>query len=263
MDILKKELAPLTTEAWDEIESRAKEVLLSQLSARKAIHVKGPYGWNYTVIPEGRLNPVKEDEDFCVGIFEVKPLLESKIYFKLSKREMDLLSRGAKDIDLTPLEEAVKKAALFEERVLYKGFEAANIQGLEEASSHEELPFGNNNEEIIHSISQGMIILKNAFVNSPYTLIAGKEAWIKINVETDGYPLKKQIENLTGKSVIYSEIVDGALLLPYDNENLEMTLGNDFSIGYESSDEKTVQLFISESFTFRIIDSKLIVKYTI
>ena len=41
MDILKKELAPLSTNVWQEIETRAAEVLLSRLSARKAIHVDG------------------------------------------------------------------------------------------------------------------------------------------------------------------------------------------------------------------------------
>ena len=46
MDILKRELAPLTDEAWDEIESKAKEVLENHLSARKAVHVKGPLVWN-------------------------------------------------------------------------------------------------------------------------------------------------------------------------------------------------------------------------
>ena len=82
-------------------------------------------------------------------------------------------------------------------------------------------------------------------------------------METEGYPLKKQIENLIGSEIIYSELIDGALVLPYDNEDIEMTIGNDFSIGYENSDDKIVQLFITESFTFRILDPKLIVRFTI
>ena len=53
MDILKRELAPLTDEAWDEIESKAKEVLENHLSARKSVHVKGPFGLEYTVLSEG------------------------------------------------------------------------------------------------------------------------------------------------------------------------------------------------------------------
>ena len=61
-------------------------------------------------------------------------------------------------------------------------------------------------------------------------------------METEGYPLKKQIENLIGSEIIYSELIDGALVLPYDNEDIEMTIGNDFSIGYENSDDKIVQL---------------------
>ncbi|HOA79980.1 MAG TPA: family 1 encapsulin nanocompartment shell protein [Defluviitaleaceae bacterium] len=263
MDILKRELAPLTDEAWDEIESKAKEVLENHLSARKAVHVKGPFGLEYTVLSEGRLKNLEEEEEFCAGIYEVKPLIETRFSFQLNKWEMDNLSRRAKDIDLSPLEKAVKKSALFEENVIYNGYKAANIQGLLEASTNKVLPFGDNAAEIMASLSQAILFLKDAFVSKPYSLIVGKEAWIKINMETEGYPLKKQIENLIGSEIIYSELIDGALVLPYDNEDIEMTIGNDFSIGYENSDDKIVQLFITESFTFRILDPKLIVRFTI
>lgn len=264
MDILKKELAPLTDEAWNEIESKAKEVFKTHLSARKVIHVKGPLGWDYTALTEGRLTNIEgKDGEVYTGIYEVKPLIETRINFELSKWEIDNLIRGAKDIDLAPLEDAAKKSALFEENTLYNGYKSANIQGLQPSSTNKVIPLGNNGTEIMESISQGMLILRLAFANKPYTLVAGKEAWIRINREIQGYPLSKRIKDLLGSQIIYSEIVDGALLLPYDHEDLEMTIGNDFSIGYEASDEKIIQLFITESFTFRILDSKLIIKFTI
>ena len=48
------------------------------------------------------------------SIYEVKPLIETRFSFQLNKWEMDNLGRRAKDIDLSPLEKAVKKSALFE-----------------------------------------------------------------------------------------------------------------------------------------------------
>lgn len=264
MDILKRELAPLTDEAWNEIESRAKQVFESYLSARKVVHVNGPFGWDYTVLTEGRLTNIEgKDGEVYTGIYEAKPLLETRINFELNRWEMDNLIRGAKDIDLSPLEDAVKKSALFEENTLYNGHASSNIQGIQQVAANKAISFGSNGPDIMESIIQGMLTLKQAFAQKPYTLVTGIEAWRRINREVQGYPLSKQIEELLGSKIVCSEVVDGALLLPYNHDDLEMTIGRDFSIGYEASNQKIIQLFITESFTFRVLDPALIVKFAI
>jgi uncharacterized linocin/CFP29 family protein len=68
---------------------------------------------------------------------------------------------------------------------------------------------------------------------------------------------------LLGSKVIHSFAIDGALLLPFNDENLELTVGQDFAIGYEAHDTKEVTLFITESFTFRVLDPALIVPFTV
>ncbi|MGL5965471.1 MAG: encapsulin [Cetobacterium sp.] len=47
--------------------------------------------------------------------------------------------------------------------------------------------------------------------------------------------------------------------MPYDDENLELSLGMDYSIGYQDSDELNVKLFITSSFAFRVLDKNLVV----
>ena len=54
-----------------------------------------------------------------------------------------------------------------------------------------------------------------------------------------------------------------AFLVPYDHDDLELTIGQDFSIGYEAHDTKEVTLFLTESFTFRVLDGSLIVPFTV
>ncbi|MGL4905007.1 MAG: encapsulin, partial [Cetobacterium sp.] len=44
MDFLKKELAPISENVWKNIEERAKEVLTTQLSARRFVKLEGPVG---------------------------------------------------------------------------------------------------------------------------------------------------------------------------------------------------------------------------
>ncbi|MFZ7134177.1 MAG: family 1 encapsulin nanocompartment shell protein [Eubacteriales bacterium] len=264
MDILKRDLAPLSERAWKEIDTRAEGILKTHLSARKAVKVLGPKGWDYSALPEGRLDIIDaQDGEVKSGIYKVKPLVEGRISFRLDRWEMDNVTRGAKDIDLTALDEAVKKIATFEENALYKGLAQGNIVGLENASAHASIAFGNDGRAIMDAISQGLILLKENFEEGPFTLILGKETWKRLNKEMQGYPLINRIEELTGTKILYNTVVDGAFLIPYDNENIELTIGQDFAIGYESHDAKEVTLFITESFTFRVLDENIVVQYTI
>ncbi|KAB3525941.1 bacteriocin family protein [Alkaliphilus serpentinus] len=261
--MLKRDLAPLSQEAWEEIDSRAADVLKSHLSARKVIKVNGPKGWDYSALPKGRLDLIEEEEGgVCSGLYSVQPLIETRISFELDRWEMDNVIRGAKDIDLEPLEEAAHKIAMFEENAVYNGYQQGQIQGLIEATSHNIL-LGRDANSIMEALSKGMLILQHAYSNGPYTLIVGDKGWNLINMVVNGYPLKKTIEALLGSPILYSPIVKDALLIPYDHEDLEFTIGQDFSIGYESHDSKKVKLFITESFTFRVLDSNIIVKYSL
>ncbi len=264
MDILKRNLAPLTQEAWDEIDERAVDVLKTHLSARKVVKVEGPKGWSYTVIPEGRLSLLdKEEGQVHSGKYEVKPLVETRISFKLDRWELDNLTRGARDIKLDTLEEAMEKAAVFEENAVYNGYAKGGIKGLVESAGQDAVPFGDEGEAILEALSVAVLKMKDAYEDGPFTLIVGEEGWKRVNKGTQGYPLIKRIEKLIGGSVIYSSVLEGALLLPQDHEDLEMLIGGDFSIGYESHDAQTVTLFAAESFTFRVLDPDIIIPFTL
>jgi uncharacterized linocin/CFP29 family protein len=176
---------------------------------------------------------------------------------------MDNLERGAKDVDLGSLEEAAKKIALFEEEAIYKGFKNGMIEGLSNYSGQEKMTFGEDGDEIIKSISKAVIKLNKAFTKKPYALVVGDEAFERLNQNSKGYPLIKRVEELIGMEVIYSHVVDGAFLVPFDHEDLEMTIGRDFSIGYQDNDNKKVRFFITESFTFRVLDPDIIIEFNL
>lgn len=263
MDMLKKELAPLSSRVWEEIEDRAAEILRSRLSARKVVHVVGPLGWNHTAVAEGRLDLVDDNGDVKAGVYRVAPLSEARVRFALNRWEMDNLNRGAKDIDLDALDAAAEKIADFEEQAIYNGFKAGGIVGLSEAAAHKPVVFGKDGSGIMESISIALVTLRTSHAQGPCSLIVGTKAWMKLNKEIQGIPLVERIERLIGGKVVHSLAIDGAYLVPYDDENLELTIGQDFAIGYESHDTKEVTLFLTESFTFRILDPNLIVPFTV
>lgn len=264
MDILKREMAPLTQAAWDEIDSRAEEVLKSRLTARRVVKVLGPKGWDYTVVSEGRLTDItKVNEDVSTGVFKVQPLIEARVSFSLSRWEMDNITRGAKDIELGNLENAAKKIAEFEEKAIYNGFDAGQIKGLDCINANEKIPFGEEDSSIMSAISKGLVTLKENFEEGPFVLIVGEVAYNRLNSSSKGYPLMKRIESLIGGKILLATGLEGAFLIPYDNENFELTIGQDFAVGYESYDNENVNLFITESFTFRVLDENIIISYSL
>lgn len=259
--MLYRELAPISNEAWKEIDERAKEVLKSYLSARKVVKINGPKGLDYNVITEGRLANVENSGEVCYSNYKVLPLTESRIEFEMDRWELDNISRGAKDIDYEPLEEAIKKIALFEENAIYNGLEKAIIVGINKSLENEVIPFGNNSKAIMESITKGLIKLREAYMQNPLTLVVNEEAYKRILSEETAYPLDERIKKLIGGKIIFSHIIDGAYLLPYNHEDLELTIGRDYSIGYQSHTNDKVRFFATESFTFRVLDPSIIIKY--
>jgi uncharacterized linocin/CFP29 family protein len=261
--MLYRELAPVSASAWEEIEERAKEVLKSYLSARKVVKVNGPRGLDFNVISEGRLGPIKTEGNIGYSNYNILPLTEIRTEFEMDRWELDNIQRGAKDVDYEPLENAVKEIALFEENAIYNGLEEAFIKGIDNVVELEPIALGNDPNSIMEAITKGLIALRENYQGGPFSLVVNEEAYKRILSKETSYPLDERIEKLIGGKIVYSHVVNGAYLLPFDHDDLELTIGRDFSIGYQHHTNEKVRFFITESFTFRVLDPTLIVKFTL
>ena len=262
MDILKHSLAPITEEAWAEIHNQAKKTLLSTLTARRFVDVVGPKGWDYAAVSLGRLEMPKNPShsDVRYGMYRVQPLIETRVPFELGIWELDNIIRGAKDADLQPLIDATRKAALFEEEAIYNGFQDSNIVGIAESVEHDAIPATDTPSGFLEAIFKGVTALTEASVGGPYALVVNPDIWAMMSGSTQGYPLIKRVEEIIGGEMIPCPSVDDAFLISLRGGDLELTLGQDFSIGYEAHDGKTVRLFLTESFTFRVLDPSVILR---
>jgi uncharacterized linocin/CFP29 family protein len=263
MDILKKNLAPLTQKAWEAINDEAKKMFHSLLSARRFVDIHGPKGIDYASVPLGILDMPENNEknEVKYGIHKVMPLVELRIPFTLNIWELDNLERGAKNINLDNLEKAAHKLSRFEEEAIYNGFNSAFINGLINDSVHDPINYPDDVENLPKVVSQAMTILSNSSVEGPYSLIVNNENWQQISGIHKGYPLKRQLESLLGGSIIRNAFIDSAFLVSERGGDFEMTIGQDIAIGYEHHDTKNVQLFFTESFTFRVLDDRALVVF--
>ena len=68
-----------------------------------------------------------------------------------------------------------------------------------------------------------------------------------------GYPIISHVQRLIDGEIIWAPGIDGGLVISLRGGDFELTVGQDFSIGYLEHDSEHVRLYIEESFTFLIL----------
>lgn len=257
MDLLKRSLAPITAAGWKAIDEYAARTLKGYLSARKLVDFKGPGGWETAAVNLGRLElaPAAVNEGIFYGLRRVQPLVEARVPFVLDMMELDSASRGAQDIDLLPLQKAAEKIALFEENAVYNGSKPAGIEGLLPAGAHKPIPLPAEGARFPALVAKAVETLLMAGVGGPFALVLGSEAYQELLSSTDGgYPVRGHVQDITQGPILWSPALEGGVLLSTRGGDFELSVGQDFSIGYVGHDRHTVELFMAGSFTFRVIE---------
>ena len=70
--------------------------------------------------------------------------------------------------------------------------------------------------------------------------------------EHGGYPVFEHIRMILGGKIIWAPAVDGAVVLSERGGDAEIIIGQDYAIGYRSTDGDDVNLYLEESFAFRV-----------
>lgn len=261
MDILKQSIAPLTQAAWNEINEQASRILKSRLTARKFVDVQGPHGWDYGAVNLGRIDIPKQDKENGIqfGTRRVQPLVEVRVPFTMDIWELDNAVRGSEDVDISSMEKAAREIAAFEDKAMYYGFEQGQIKGLKQKSDYKSMECPRDAEAVLQCVPEGVSKFKQASIEGPYFLIVNPKDWREITSYVKGYPMKRQIEDNLEAEIIFCPNIDNMFLVTGRGEDYKLDLGVDISIGYESHDKNEVQLFFTESFTFRVLEPAAVV----
>lgn len=258
--LLKREHAPITPEAWAEVDDEARRVLKLHLAGRKLVDFSGPHGWTLGGVNTGHLRLIEKGPVPGVshGVRGVAPLVELRAPFTMKIMELDAASRGARDLGLDAVVAVAERMAHAEDTAIFHGFKDGGIQGIIEASPHATLEV-NTNVEWPRAVAAAREQLRAAGVNGPYALALGAQAFTELAADSeDGYPLRRRIEeNLIDGSLVWAPALrGGAVLLSTRGGDYELTVGQDLSIGYAVHDRERVELYLTESFTFRVLEEK-------
>ena len=257
MNNLRRELAPISTAAWKEIDDEATRVLKLKLAGRKLVDFNGPRGPAEAAVSTGRREPLSRPPAAGVEATrrQVLPLIELRSYFDLSRDELDAVEQGAKDPELQPLIDAAAQIAYAEDTAIFHGYAAGGIKGIDQASSHPILPIPDDFQEYPHSIAEATRLLRLAGVDGPYAIAMGPRYYTGLTqaVGDGGYPVLNVVRKLVDGPLVWAPAVNGAVVLSLRGGDFELTVGRDLSIGYQSHTDKTVRLYLVESMAFRVL----------
>jgi uncharacterized linocin/CFP29 family protein len=254
---LLREHAPITETGWRLIDEEARERLVPRLAARKLIDFSGPHGWEHSATNLGRTAALPEPPGDGLEAVQrrVLPLVELYAPFAVSRDELRDADRGALDMDLTALDEAAARLAVAENTAVFHGWPAAGIVGILEASKHEPIVLGEQSERYPRHVAKAVEVLLNAGIDGPYGLALGPDAYTRVleTSEHGGYPLLEHLRKILGGPLVWAPGVQGAAVLSLRGGDFLFESGEDISIGYESHDADAVQLYLVESFSFRVV----------
>jgi uncharacterized linocin/CFP29 family protein len=91
-------------------------------------------------------------------------------------------------------------------------------------------------------------------------VIAAKD-WLNLVELSEGYPVQKQIQEILGGKVIINHSNENTFLVSERGGDYELVLGQDITLGYDSHDTKNVKLYLTSSFTFRVLSPEAVVVF--
>ena len=259
MSILKRNLAPLSAEAWKLIDEQAASVLKGNLSARALVDFNGPHGLSAASVNLGSVAAATKTPVAGVewGTRRVLPLIEMFTPFALSLEDLDQVERGGVTPDLQPVISAAHKSACFEETAIYRGLPEGGYTGLLDSSPHKAVALPARPDGFVNAIGAAVLTLQHSSIGGPYHLVLGTDAYQALTLgEMAGRTMSKFVADLlNGGTIRWSPVLNkGGALFSGRGGDAELTVGQDYAVGFAGTQDDSVNLFIMASFAFRVIE---------
>lgn len=258
MNNLHRELAPISDQAWAQIEEEASRTLKRHLAARRVVDVLGPKGFDLAAVGTGHLQSVEAaGEGIEAARREVKALVELRVPFELARQAIDDVERGANDSDWSPLKDAARKLAFAEDRAVFEGYASAGIQGVRHGTSNPVLTLPADATSYPEAVARAVSALRRAGVNGPYALLLGADPYTAASGRSnDGYPILRHIRRLVDAEIVWAPAIEGGMVLSTRGGDFELHIGQDISIGYLDHTGSAVRLYLQETFTFLMLTAE-------
>jgi uncharacterized linocin/CFP29 family protein len=251
--------APFSEKVWAKIDEAAVGAAKSQLSARRVLHIEGPYGLGFKLLP-GADQAVAESEGGVKLVASTAvPLAGIHAAFALSARDVAAYDQTGLPFDLGPVARAAIACARQEDDVVYNGSRAVGAAGLLTAKGTQSVglaswsKIGAAADDIIKAVTK----LDDAGFHGPYTLALAPALY---NLLLRRYPQGFQSELEHIQTIVTEGVVkaaalkDGGVLIASGPQYATIVLGQDLAVGFVGPRDREYELTVSESLALRLIE---------
>jgi uncharacterized linocin/CFP29 family protein len=258
MNNLHRELAPISDDAWAQIEEEASRTFKRYLAGRRVVDVHGPAGSALSAVGTGHLHPIAAPGEGVISRQrDAKSLVELRVPFDLERQMIDDVERGANDSDWQPTKDAARKLAFAEDRAIFEGYAAAGIVGIRQGTSNPPKTLPADVRKYPEAFAEALSQLRLVGVNGPYSVLLGAGSYTALaETSNNGYPVLEHVKRLVEGKIIWAPAIDGAFVVTTRGGDLDLHLGQDVSIGYLSHTDTHVRLYLQETFTFLYLTSE-------
>jgi uncharacterized linocin/CFP29 family protein len=258
MNNLHRELAPISDAAWSQIEEETSRTIKRYLAGRRVVDVQGPGGVALSAVGTGHLRNVAAPGDGILARQRAaNALVELRVPFELDRQQIDDVERGANDSDWQPAKDAARLLAFAEDRTIFEGYAAAGIGGVRDGTSNPVMTLPADIRDYPNAIAQALSQLRLVGVNGPYSVLLSADAYTGLSETSDhGYPVLQHIKRLIDGEIIWAPAISGAFVLTTRGGDFGLYIGEEMSIGYLSHNDKTVRLYLQETFTFLLLTTE-------
>jgi uncharacterized linocin/CFP29 family protein len=259
MNHLHRELAPVSELGWELIEQEAKYMLSMALAGRRLADVSGPLGWHSSAVSLGRVKASQNKIVTGVGVNvrQVRPLVELRVPFEVSRAELDAVTRGAENPDLGQVSAAARMAALAEDAFMFHGFTEIGSPGMV-VNAEDSVTMGRDFDYVTFpdKVVEAVAKLRLKGIEGPYTVALGPRCYegVASTTHSGGYPVLDHLRSFIDGPLVWAPALDGSMVVSLRGGDFQLTLGSDFSIGYLDHSAEQVRLYIEESLAFEVLE---------
>lgn len=265
MNHLRRSLSPVTDAAWVQIDEEATRSLKLYLSGRRLVDVHGPLGWDVDSVRTGVVQLIADDAVAAstLGVRQPVPMVEVRTPFTMSLANLDLADRGNLSVDTDPVIRAARQAAWAEDSVIFQGVAGA-AEGIIAYSPHEAIALPATYAAYPIAVARAVEVLRGVGIDGPYALALGDAEYTGAAETTEhgGYPVMAHLRSVLGGDVVWAPALTGGVVMSARGGDFDLSLGQDFSIGYAGTDGDDVRLYLEESIAFQVFTPEASVRLT-
>lgn len=214
MNNLHRSLAPISDAAWEQIEEEARRTFRLNAAARRVVDMPEPAGTAFAAVGTGHLESVDSPAPGVSAYRrEVRPVIELRVPFRVTRSAVDDVDRGSTDSDWQPVKDAAAKIATAEDRTVFLG--ASGIAGIAPGSSNAPVALPESVQDYPDALAQALTELRLARVTGPFNLLLSAKVFTAVAETTDhGYPVYDHLKRLLRDGrIVWAPALEGALVV--------------------------------------------------